>query len=120
MNLHALSARPAAVRAGRGAFAVLCLLAGFVAVSPPVEAQPILYRIAQFRAQTPACDQNPTFAWVGRVSGQSDNNWGSGSIPVSLVGCFQTEQACNSWRMLAIGLVDGEIIQNSCRKRSIP
>lgn len=98
--------------------AALCGLAALAVL--PAAAQTLPWRIAQFQAQTPDCESHPGYGWVGRVSGQSNTSWGSGSLPVSVIGCFPSEADCNVWRNRAIGLVNALLIQNSCRPRPVP
>ena len=70
-----------------------------------------------FREATPSCDANPTLPWIGRVSGESDEDPTNNVEPVSFVGCFATEAECNAWRERGSGLIDDRIVQNSCERR---
>ncbi len=70
-----------------------------------------------FREATPSCDANPTLPWIGRVSGESDEDPTDNDEPVSFVGCFATEEECNAWRERGSGLIDDRIVQNSCERR---
>lgn len=70
-----------------------------------------------FKEATPKCDANPSLAWQGRVSGESDENVMDEVEPVSFVGCFATEAECNAWREKASGMIDDRIIENVCEQR---
>jgi hypothetical protein len=70
-----------------------------------------------FREASPSCDANPTLPWIGRVSGESDENPTDNTEPVSFVGCFATEAECNAWRERGSGLIDDRIVENLCEKR---
>lgn len=70
-----------------------------------------------FREASPSCDANPTLPWIGRVSGESDEDPTDNVEPVSFVGCFATEEECNAWRERGSGLIDDRIVQNSCERR---
>jgi hypothetical protein len=70
-----------------------------------------------FREASPSCDANPTLPWIGRVSGESDEDPTDNVEPVSFVGCFATEAECNAWRERGSGLIDDRIVQNSCERR---
>lgn len=74
--------------------------------------------IIDFEEKTPACDRNPAAVWVGRVSGTSDEDARDVDEDISFVGCFATEAECNAWRERGSGLVDGEIRENSCSRRT--
>lgn len=73
--------------------------------------------VITFREATPSCDANPTLPWIGRVSGESDEDPTDNVEPVSFVGCFATEEECNAWRERGSGLIDDRIVQNSCERR---
>jgi len=74
--------------------------------------------IVDFEEKTPTCGQDPKAEWVGRVSGTSDEDARDVDEDVSFVGCFATEAECNAWRERGSGLVDGEIRENSCSRRT--
>ena len=73
--------------------------------------------VNSFREASPSCDANPTLSWIGRVSGESDEDPTDNTEPVSFVGCFATEAECNAWRERGSGLIDDRIVQNSCEQR---
>jgi hypothetical protein len=73
--------------------------------------------VIAFQQATPSCDANPTLPWIGRVSGESDDDPTDSVEPVSFVGCFATEEECNAWRERGSGLIDDRIVQNSCERR---
>ena len=74
-------------------------------------------QVIAFRAATPKCEANPTLPWVGRASGQTTALMSDLQVPVSFVGCFRTEAECRKWLGRGVGLIDGRIIENSCRPR---
>jgi hypothetical protein len=59
-------------------------------------------QVVAFRAETPTCEANADARWVGRASGQTEALMSDLQVPVSLVGCFETEAECRKW--LARGL----------------
>ena len=73
--------------------------------------------VIAFREASPSCDANPSLPWIGRVSGESDEDPTNNVEPVSFVGCFATEAECNAWRERGSGLIDDRIVQNSCEQR---
>ena len=95
------------------AFAALTLCAGLSA--SPASAD--YNQVIAFRAATPKCEANPNLRWVGRASGQTTSLMSDLQVPVSFVGCFATEAECRKWLGRGIGLIDGRIIENSCRPR---
>ncbi len=74
-------------------------------------------QVIAFRAATPKCEANPGLGWVGRASGQTTSLMSDLQVPVSFVGCFRTEAECRKWLGRAVGLIDGRIVENSCRPR---
>jgi hypothetical protein len=94
----------------------LTAAAALLALATPAAAQ--FDPVADFQEQTPSCDAHPSAAWIGRASGESDENANEQTEPVSFVGCFETKQACETWLERASGLIDQRIIQNSCEARS--
>lgn len=74
-------------------------------------------RVIAFRAATPKCEANPNLPWIGRASGQTTSLMSDLMVPVSFVGCFATEAECRKWLGHGIGLIDGRIVENSCRPR---
>ncbi len=97
----------------------LALAAAASAVASPVFAW-VEYNAAKYQAATPSCKDNPGYAWKGRVSGETDNDWATGMIPLSFIGCFPTKQACDTWRMRTTSFFTGRIVQNSCDPRPAP
>ncbi len=74
-------------------------------------------QVIAFRAATPKCEANPNLPWIGRASGQTTSLMSDLQVPVSFVGCFATEAECRKWLGRGIGLIDGRIVENSCRPR---
>ncbi len=74
-------------------------------------------QVIAFRAATPKCEANPNLPWIGRASGQTTSLMSDLQVPVSFVGCFATEAECRKWLGRGIGLIDGRIVENSCRRR---
>lgn len=74
--------------------------------------------IVDFQEKSPSCDANPNAAWVGHVSGTSDEDPMDTEQSVSFVGCFETEAECNAWRERGTGVIDGTIREDSCARRS--
>jgi hypothetical protein len=72
---------------------------------------------ARIRANTPACNAYPEYRWIGRVSGNTQDNLNDGSWPVSFVGCFPSFEICERWKGRAGAIIDSTIIQYSCRPR---
>jgi hypothetical protein len=70
-----------------------------------------------FREASPSCDANPTLPWIGRVSGESDEDPTDNTEPVSFVGCFATKAECDAWRERGSGLIDDRIVENVCEQR---
>lgn len=102
----------------RGALATAVAAAALVAGSASPASAFVSVDIARYQAATPKCDANPSFGWVGRVSGEVDNNFDTGQYAVSFVGCFPTREACDTWRERALGLITQVIVQNSCAPRT--
>ena len=88
-----------------------------LSLAMPVAAVAQAPDIDAFREATPSCDANPSLPWIGRVSGESDDDPTNAVEPLSFVGCFATEAECNAWRERGSGLIDDRIVQNSCEKR---
>lgn len=101
-------------RPPRATLAFAAALSGLFAAGP-VAAD--YNQVIAFRAATPKCEANPGLAWVGRASGQTTSLMSDLQVPVSFVGCFRTEPECRKWLGRAIGLIDGRIVENSCRPR---
>jgi hypothetical protein len=74
-------------------------------------------QVIAFRAAAPKCEANPTLRWIGRVAGQTDAPMSDFQVPVSFVGCFATQAACEKWRGHGVGLMTGRIVTNECRPR---
>lgn len=91
------------------ALAALCLALPAAAQDDPV---------GDYQAKSPSCDANPTAQWIGRASGESDEDLATREEPVSFVGCFKTQAECQLWLDGATGLIDGRIIENVCELRS--
>ena len=74
--------------------------------------------IDRIRAETPSCNDYPQFSWIGRVSGNVQDDLLDGrNRPVSFVGCFPTQETCERWKGRAGAIIDSTIIQYSCRPR---
>ncbi|MDQ0315979.1 hypothetical protein [Amorphus orientalis] len=97
-----------------GALAVCGL--SVAALVTPVQAT-TLSEIAAIRKATPSCNANPGAPWVGRVSGSVENDIDDRIIPVSFVGCFQSQPECERWKEKTSGFITGPIIQYSCDAR---
>jgi len=100
---------PAAAHAALGAALALAASAG------PASAD--YNQVIAFRAATPKCEANPTLPWIGRASGQTTALMSDLQVPVSFVGCFATEAECKKWLGKGVGLINGRIIENSCKRR---
>jgi hypothetical protein len=73
--------------------------------------------VITFRESSPSCEANPTLPWIGRVSGESDEDPTDNTEPVSFVGCFATQAECDAWRERGSGLIDDRIVENVCEQR---
>lgn len=74
--------------------------------------------IPRIQASTPDCRAYPEFPWIGRVSGNvQDDLFDGRSRPVSFVGCFPTQAECEYWKGRAGAIIDSTIIQYSCKPR---
>lgn len=91
-------------------------VAGLVFAAVPAAAQ--FDPVADYQQKTPSCDANPGSPWIGRASGESDENAEENTEPVSFVGCFKTQAECQTWLDGATGLIDGRIVENVCEQRS--
>jgi hypothetical protein len=102
-------------RLQRPALALTAALFGLAGAAVPAAAD--YNQVIAFRAATPKCEANPTLPWIGRASGQTTSLMSDLMVPVSFVGCFATEAECRKWLGHGIGLIDGRIVENSCRPR---
>lgn len=94
--------------------AIGLLLAALAPAGPAAAQSEITLLAAQIRAQTPSCAQYPDAPVVGRVVGLA------GARPtrtLSFVGCFQSLEACESWRRPVSGVVTRRIIYDRCEAR---
>jgi hypothetical protein len=107
-----MSARPS--RSPRAA-AFAAFAAATVLSAAPAAAD--YNQVIAFRAATPKCEANPNLPWIGRASGQTTSLMSDLQVPVSFVGCFATEAECRKWLGRGVGLIDGRIVENSCRPR---
>jgi len=113
----------------RPAFAGLLAVSAFVAVPSPAVAidvdlgflkhwlGPPPLSIPEMHRLTPRCGDDPSAAWKGRVSGNSEGTYNDAAQAVSLVGCFPTLQDCTLWRMRMTGSMQGRILYNECSER---
>jgi len=72
------------------------------------------FTIANVDRITPKCRDNPNAPWVGRVSGIIT---GVPTRGVSFVGCFDSFQACERWRVPVSAVISGRINYNRCEPR---
>jgi len=100
---------PRSLVASAATLAMLCLTLPAAAQFDPV---------ADYQAKTPSCQANPTAPWIGRASGETDDDPSTNQEAVSFVGCFKTRAECQTWLDGATGLIDGRIIENVCEQRS--
>lgn len=76
-----------------------------------------LYDITEIQKATPSCEANPSAPWIGRVSGSVQDDMTDDIVPVSFVGCFDTQAACEAWKEKTSGFITGPIIQYTCARR---
>ncbi|MGX1305889.1 hypothetical protein AB7M35_000609 [Amorphus suaedae] len=76
-----------------------------------------LYDITEIKKATPSCEANPGAPWVGRVSGSVQDDMTDEIIPVSFVGCFNSQPVCEAWKEKTSGFITGPIIQYKCEHR---
>lgn len=94
----------------------LAALGGVAAATMPAGAA-TLYEITEIQKATPSCKAHPQAQWVGRVSGSVEDDMTDDIIPVSFVGCFDTQAVCETWKEKTSGFITGPIIQYNCRQR---
>lgn len=99
--------------------AVLATVLLFVVATPQAMARGFSFNeINRIRAETPDCRAYPDFPWIGRVSGNVQDDLIDGRTwPVSFVGCFPTQAECEYWKGRASSVIDSTIIQYDCRPR---
>lgn len=108
-----MSAPSSRLRRAATALAATAIVAAFTAGPAMADYNQVI----AFRANTPKCEANPDLPWIGRASGQTTSLMSDLQVPVSFVGCFRTEAECRKWLGRGIGLIDGRIVENSCRPR---
>lgn len=75
-----------------------------------------IFSVNRIRNATPKCADHPQYEWVGRVSGSTDSLLDR-PMPVSFVGCFPTERACERWLGQASSIITTTLIQYGCKPR---
>tara|TARA_R110002020_G_scaffold15611_22_gene55784 strand:+ start:2259 stop:2573 length:315 start_codon:yes stop_codon:yes gene_type:complete len=94
----------------------LVALSALAAGSMPAGAN-TLYEITEIKKATPSCHAHPQAPWVGRVSGSVQDDMTDEIVPVSFVGCFDTQPVCEAWKEKTSGFITGPIIQYECTRR---
>lgn len=91
---------------------------GWLAVGVPTAGANTQYEITQIQKATPSCRAHPQAGWIGRVSGSVEDDMTDDIIPVSFVGCFDSQAVCERWKEKTSGFITGPIIQYSCAPRT--
>ncbi|WP_018697783.1 hypothetical protein [Amorphus coralli] len=90
---------------------------GFLVAGAPGASANTQYEITQIQKATPSCRAHPDAPWIGRVSGSVEDDVTDFIIPVSFVGCFDSQPGCERWKEKTSGFITGPIIQYSCKPR---
>jgi hypothetical protein len=97
--------------------AIGLLALGTLALGTMAAGANTLYDITEIKKGTPSCEAHPTAPWIGRVSGSVQDDMTDEIVPVSFVGCFDSQAVCEAWKEKTSGFITGPIIQYSCEHR---